>query len=153
MFDSIKIYLKQSIDIDGLLHQLVNFGYANVAEVQEEGDFCQRGEVIDIFPITFDWPIRIQFSGNCVEKIRKLLVNGMGIWLVVGLILAYILVMSSQNTEDMSEKSRKDKPRGSQGEMDDRFVDFYDEEDELIEEFLIIDLLDEEENEEEEYKE
>lgn len=31
------------------------------------------------------------------------------------------------------------------GEMDDKYVEFFDEDDELLEEFLIIDLLDEEE--------
>ena len=70
----------------------------------------------------------------------------MWIWLVAGLILACLLILSNQNTTDVSEKPQKKKPPSLQlGEIDDRCVELFDDEDELVEEFLIIDLLDEEE--------
>ena len=70
----------------------------------------------------------------------------MWIWLVAGLILACLLILSNQKTTDVSEKPQKKKPPSLQlGEIDDRYVELFDEEDELLEEFLIIDLLDEEE--------
>jgi len=68
------------------------------------------------------------------------------VWLVVGLILVYLLMLANQKTTDVSEKPQKKKPPSLQlGEIDDRYVELFDDEDELVEEFLIIDLLDEEE--------
>lgn len=71
MFESIKIYSKAPVSIQKLLAELVEFGYTNVSNVAEEGDFSHRGEVADIFPVTFELPIRIQFLGNVVERIRS----------------------------------------------------------------------------------
>jgi hypothetical protein len=70
------------------------------------------------------------------------------VWLVAGLILVYLLILANQKPTDVNEKPQNKKTNGSQlGEMDDRYVEFFDEEDELLEAFLILDLLDEEEYE------
>ena len=75
--------------------------------------------------------------------------NCMWIWLVAGLILVYLLIFSTQKKTDTREIPQKKKVYGLQlREMDDRYVELFDEEDDLLEEFLIIDLLDEEEEEE-----
>ena len=72
----------------------------------------------------------------------------MWVWLAAGLILGYLLILANQKPTDVKEKPQNKKTNGSQlGEINDRYVEFFDEEDELIEEFLIIDLLDEEEEE------
>ena len=58
------------------------------------------------------------------------------------------MIFANQLKIDASEKPQK-KATGLQlGEIDDRYVDLLDEDDELLEEFLIIDLLDEEDEEE-----
>ena len=73
----------------------------------------------------------------------------MWIWLVAVLILGYLLIFSNQSKTDASEKKRKKEATSLQlGEIDDRYVELLDEDDEMLEEFLIIDLLDEEEEEE-----
>jgi len=73
----------------------------------------------------------------------------MWIWLVVGLVLVYLLIFANQSKTDASEKPPKKKATSLQlGEIDDHYVELFDEDDELLEEFLIIDLLDEEEEEE-----
>ena len=72
----------------------------------------------------------------------------MWMWLVVGLVLVYLLIFANQ-LKLMRVKNHKKKATGLQlGEIDDRYVELFDEDDELLEEFLIIDLLDEEEEEE-----
>lgn len=71
MFESIKLYLRQRLDIGDLQKELVDFGYVDVVKVAEEGEFSSRGEVLDIFPVTFDWPVRIQFADEVIEKIRN----------------------------------------------------------------------------------
>jgi hypothetical protein len=73
----------------------------------------------------------------------------MWIWLVAGLILGFILIFANQSKTDASEKPRKQKAIGLQlREINDRYLEEFDEDDKLLEEFLIIDLLDEEEDEE-----
>lgn len=71
MFESIKIYAKEPVSSQRLLSSLVDFGYSNTVNVSEEGDFSHRGEVIDIYPITYELPIRVQFQGDVVERIRS----------------------------------------------------------------------------------
>jgi len=72
----------------------------------------------------------------------------MWIWLVVGLVLVYLLIFTNQLKTDAREKPPKKKATSLQlGEMDDNYMELFDEDDELLEEFLIIDLLDEEEEE------
>ena len=71
MFDSIKIYKGESIDYKALASQLVDYGYERREMISETGDFSMRGGIIDIFPPTFEGPVRIELSGNIVESIRS----------------------------------------------------------------------------------
>ena len=71
MFDSIKIYKGESIDYKALASQLVDYGYERREMISEQGDFSMRGGIIDIFPPTFEGPVRIELSGNIVESIRS----------------------------------------------------------------------------------
>ena len=74
--------------------------------------------------------------------------NYVWIWLVAGLLLVFLLIGTNQSKTDASEKPPKKKATGSKlGEIDDRYTEFSDEDDELLDEFLLIDLLDEEEEE------
>jgi len=72
MFDSIKIYLNEEIDHEEVCESLVRFGYHGVKRVAEEGDFARLGDSITVYPLTFEYPLRIELSGNKVEKIRSL---------------------------------------------------------------------------------
>jgi hypothetical protein len=59
------------------------------------------------------------------------------------------LIFVNQSKIDASEKPPKKKATSSKlGEIEGRYMEFFDEGDELLEEFLLIDLLDEEEEEE-----
>ncbi len=69
MFRHIKIYHRQSISIDELSSRLLGLGYERVTSVFQEGEFCVRGEVLDIFPFTFDFPIRLSWDFDVIEKI------------------------------------------------------------------------------------
>ena len=73
----------------------------------------------------------------------------MWIWMVAGLILVYLLIFATPKKTDTRETPKKKKETYSQlRELDDGYLELFDDEDELLEEFLIIDLLDEEEEEE-----
>ena len=72
MFEAIKIYLNEEIDIEKLLHRLVDYGYRACKRVSEEGDFAKLGDTITVYPLTFAYPLRLELEGNIVTRIRSL---------------------------------------------------------------------------------
>ncbi len=72
MFDSIKIYLNENIDVEKLSSSLVEYGYHFAKRVSLEGDFSRLGDTITIYPVTFEYPLRIELSQDKVEKIRSI---------------------------------------------------------------------------------
>ncbi len=70
MFRSLKIYRNVETDPERLIQALSEFGYQRRDQVMEEGEFSRRGGIIDIFPATFELPIRLDFSGDKVSSVR-----------------------------------------------------------------------------------
>ncbi len=60
----------EEIDQSDLLNALVESGYEQMNLVQNAGDFSRRGDILDIFPPGFSYPIRINFFGDFVETIK-----------------------------------------------------------------------------------
>jgi transcription-repair coupling factor (superfamily II helicase) len=54
------------------LRKLDEMGYEKVLRVEEQGEFSQRGGVVDIFPLNLNFAIRIEFFGNKIDAIEKL---------------------------------------------------------------------------------
>ncbi|MDD5292163.1 MAG: hypothetical protein PHY46_03160, partial [Candidatus Omnitrophica bacterium] len=81
MFKSLKIYKGQTIDLDLLLCTFVDFGYRRQNSAQEEGDFSRNGGMVDIYPATFDCPLRIEFDYNKIAPIDSYtILTGKVIW-------------------------------------------------------------------------
>ncbi len=59
-------------DFDALKHALEAFGYVNTGELDGIGTFCAHGGTIDIFPGNLDFPIRLDFFGDELEDIRRI---------------------------------------------------------------------------------
>jgi len=60
---------------------LVDFGYFRQNLVSAEGDFSQRGNILDIFPLSFELPIRIDLDNNKIISIKAFdPANGRGLW-------------------------------------------------------------------------
>ncbi|MBL7155548.1 MAG: transcription-repair coupling factor [Candidatus Omnitrophica bacterium] len=72
MFDALKIYKAQEIDLEDVYGTLVQFGYKRVGAITEEGDFSTKGENIFVFPTTFEYPVRIELCHNKVEGIKSI---------------------------------------------------------------------------------
>ena len=72
MFDTIKIYLKEELDLEKISLDLVEYGYRVCKRVSEEGDFARLGDTITIYPLTFAYPLRIELEGATVKRIRSL---------------------------------------------------------------------------------
>jgi transcription-repair coupling factor (superfamily II helicase) len=60
------------IPLSFLLRKLDEMGYEKVWQVSQIGEFSQRGGIVDVFPINFNFAIKIEFLGNKIENIFKL---------------------------------------------------------------------------------
>ncbi|MBN1320550.1 MAG: transcription-repair coupling factor [Thermoleophilia bacterium] len=58
-------------DFEELVRRLVTLGYTRVDQVEDAGDFSVRGGIIDVFPATESYPVRIEFWGDEVESLRR----------------------------------------------------------------------------------
>ncbi|MFQ3628901.1 MAG: transcription-repair coupling factor [Cyanobacteriota bacterium] len=67
------ITLTQGLEIDlkSLSRQLALLGYEKVAMVETEGQWSQRGDIIDVFPVAAELPVRLELFGDELEKIRE----------------------------------------------------------------------------------
>ncbi len=61
----------QDLAVDGLVQYLEGGGYRRVDMVEEKGEYCVRGGIVDLFPPMRDYPLRLEFFGDEVETIRK----------------------------------------------------------------------------------
>ncbi len=59
------------VDFEGLTRSLAALGYARVDQVEDAGDFSVRGGIVDVFPTTERYPVRIEFWGDEVESLRN----------------------------------------------------------------------------------
>ncbi|MCX5710288.1 MAG: transcription-repair coupling factor [Candidatus Omnitrophica bacterium] len=81
MFKSLKLYKGESVDPERILSSLVDFGYKRQEGVSVEGDFSRRGGIIDIFPFSFELPIRIELDNNLLTYIKAFNPeNGHSLW-------------------------------------------------------------------------
>jgi len=81
MFKSLKLYLNQSIYLEDLTKGLVDFGYKRHEQVSSEGDFSLRGGIMDIFPLSFELPIRIELDNEKIVSIKTFNPdNGQPLW-------------------------------------------------------------------------
>ncbi|MBP5694269.1 MAG: transcription-repair coupling factor [Bacilli bacterium] len=71
-FDSLFINLSVGdiIEIDDLREKLTRLGYIRVSKIDQSLEFASRGEIIDVFSLNYDKPIRIEFFDNEIESIR-----------------------------------------------------------------------------------
>ncbi len=54
-----------------LSQQLVSLGYEFSSHASEPGYFARRGGVVDIYPITAEQPVRIEFSATAIERMQS----------------------------------------------------------------------------------
>ena len=72
LYKSKIINLKKGSEInrDNFISNLFDLGYEKVPIVSKTGEMAIRGYVIDIFPIEFDNPVRIEFWGDNIDNIK-----------------------------------------------------------------------------------
>ncbi|MCA9403255.1 MAG: transcription-repair coupling factor [Candidatus Omnitrophica bacterium] len=81
MFKSFELFVGQTIDPEIILNNLVAYHYTKVKKPSAEGEFARRGEIIDIYPVNFDGPVRIDFDDDEIRQIASYnMISGKSIW-------------------------------------------------------------------------
>ena len=60
----------ETIAPDALVARLVEWGYHRVPLVQDPGDLSLRGGILDVFPVGYGEPARLEFLGDTIESLR-----------------------------------------------------------------------------------
>ena len=68
--ESITFEVGGDYDYVALPSKLVGMGYSREYVPDSRGTFTVRGDILDIFPVNSDTPVRIDFFGDAVERIR-----------------------------------------------------------------------------------
>lgn len=71
----IKLKVGEEIDLDFLKHKITEIGYYRVNKIDQSLQFASRGDILDIYSLNYDDPIRIEFFDNVIESIRFFHVN------------------------------------------------------------------------------
>ncbi len=64
------IHLDDDIDLSSIAEQLQQHGYSFEPEISDKGQATVKGGMLDVWPPTSPWPLRIELFGSTVESIR-----------------------------------------------------------------------------------
>ncbi|MFZ9536359.1 MAG: transcription-repair coupling factor, partial [Vulcanococcus sp.] len=59
------------IDLEELGETLTRLGYERVTSIEQEGSWSRRGDIVDVFPVSAELPVRLEFFGEELEKLRE----------------------------------------------------------------------------------
>ena len=72
---TIKVVANKEIAFETFVSKLINIGYKRVSVVESVSEFSIRGGIVDIYEVSLDDPVRIEFIGDIVESIRYFNIN------------------------------------------------------------------------------
>ena len=58
-------------DLDTFSEKITNLGYERVPLVETEGQWSRRGDIVDVFPVSSELPVRLEWFGDEIEQIRE----------------------------------------------------------------------------------
>jgi transcription-repair coupling factor (superfamily II helicase) len=59
------------VNLEELGNRLARLGYERVSTIEQEGSWSRRGDIVDIFPVSAELPVRLEFFGEELEKLRE----------------------------------------------------------------------------------
>lgn len=65
------LHLGTAVNLAELGQTLVRLGYDRVSTVESEGQWSQRGDIVDIFPVASELPVRLELFGDELERLRE----------------------------------------------------------------------------------
>jgi transcription-repair coupling factor (superfamily II helicase) len=60
-----------TVDLDQLAINLTRLGYERVTTIEQEGTWSRRGDIVDVYPVSSELPVRLEFFGEDLEKLRE----------------------------------------------------------------------------------
>ncbi|WP_438465904.1 transcription-repair coupling factor [Streptococcus pluranimalium] len=66
----IKLSIGVDKEIDNLVKNLSQMGYERVNQVLSPGEYSRRGDILDVYEVTENYPFRIEFFGDEIDGIR-----------------------------------------------------------------------------------
>jgi transcription-repair coupling factor (superfamily II helicase) len=67
---SFNLRVGEDYDFSAIPASLIAMGYTREYSAEAKGTFAMRGDILDVFPVNCENPVRIDFFGDTVEKIR-----------------------------------------------------------------------------------
>jgi transcription-repair coupling factor (superfamily II helicase) len=67
----LEITLGMELNLKALSLSLAKLGYEKVATVETEGQWSQRGDIVDVFPVAAELPVRLELFGDELERLRE----------------------------------------------------------------------------------
>ncbi len=59
------------LNLEKFSHQLAQLGYERVPLVEMEGQWSRRGDIIDVFPVASELPVRLELFGDELDHLRE----------------------------------------------------------------------------------
>ena len=69
MFSTLKIYKHKELSLKQAIAELISLGYRRVDAVGEEGDFSLSGDTLELYPVNFNFPLRIEWEFETISNI------------------------------------------------------------------------------------
>lgn len=70
MFETLKVYLGQELNLKQFETRLLSLGYEKVDNINARGEFSRKGANMLIYPSSYDLPVRIELDDRIVNSIR-----------------------------------------------------------------------------------
>ncbi|MGC8742553.1 MAG: transcription-repair coupling factor [Verrucomicrobiia bacterium] len=67
---SLKLKTGDKYDLYDFTDFLIKCAYSREVKVTQKGEFSQRGGIVDVYPLTSPFPVRVEFFGDQIESIR-----------------------------------------------------------------------------------
>lgn len=109
--ESIVFKKNEEVVLSEAVGRLTQLGYVRVESVEGKGSFALRGDILDIFPVNSDNPIRIDFFGDVIEDIKILEVEtrkNIGFISEFKVLQAVETLFSKKDLDNLFERTHKD---------------------------------------------
>jgi transcription-repair coupling factor (superfamily II helicase) len=60
-----------TVNLEELAETLSRLGYERVPTIEQEGSWSRRGDIVDLYPVSAELPVRLEFFGEELEKLRE----------------------------------------------------------------------------------
>lgn len=68
--NTLNLIVGNNYNISELTSKLISLGYSKQEMIANKGDFSVRGDIVDIFPVNFEKPVRLSFFDDEIERIN-----------------------------------------------------------------------------------